>query len=34
MGILFRYAFVIGFGFVSVITFKIVTTALEHQLAF
>jgi len=31
MGILFRYTIVLGFGLVSVVTFKVVTTALEHQ---
>jgi hypothetical protein len=31
MGILFRYTMVLGFGLVSVVTFKVVTTALEHQ---
>jgi len=34
MGTLFRYTIVIGFGLVSLVTFKIATTALEHQWVF
>jgi hypothetical protein len=34
MEILLRYTFVFGFGLVSLVTFKVVTTALEHQWVF
>ena len=31
METLLRYTFVLGFGLVSVLTFKLVTDVLEHQ---
>ncbi len=34
MGTLLRYTFVLGLGLVSLVTFRVVTAALEHQFVF